>query len=481
MLDRLSNVAIEDIPNILLTTRGTESERLLIYFSSAPAKRIQGVSKLAPYGQDTIFLRDPRRGWYNLPIKGLARNADELCEQLAERIARYPLDRITMSGSSMGGYAALLFGTMLGVGRIVAVGPQIILRPELIHCPKEPAKYDDLTPLISSKPAHTQIDIWYGAESFLDLFNILRVDPTSTIRLHAIPGAMHNVLDTFKRRGKLEEFFEHVAIGTPFVSLETATSHAREILRAGEAFYFESNYRKTIDILSPIADDANLSAVYFLIGQSHVQVGDLAAARIYLERAVAARHENYDASYHLGLTLDKLGKTRGAARAFARCLDYFPSPHAGRLSKLASAQYRLGLFDEAIINHQRVIELDPRQTKSHFELGQMFMKMGRNEEALSHFQAHAKAIPDFGPTKKHIQALSRQVSVPAENAPLYPAVRVPAPPVAALEAPRAARPRWTEAAVFMRKTFRAVKVFLRLTPSAIISVFELVPMATISL
>lgn len=406
-LVRSSDLAIDDIPDIILTKRGTKSERLLIYFSSAPAKGIEGVSKLTPYGQDAIFVRDPRRGWYNLPIKGLARNADELCEQIARRIAGYPLDRVTMSGGSMGGYAALLFGTMLGVGRIVAVGPQILLRPELGYCPKEPTKYDDLTPLISSKPANTQIDIWYGAESFLDLFNILRVEPTSTVRLHAIPGAMHNVLAAFKRRGVMDAFFEHVAIGTPFSIPETATSHVREILSAGEAFYFESNYRKTIDILSPIADDADLSAVYFLIGQSHVKAGDLGAARIYFDRAVVASQENYDANYQLGLIFDKLGKTRGAANAFARSLDYFPQANGARLSKLASAQFRLGLFDEAIKNHRRAIELDPRHTKSHFELGQIFMQMGRNGESLSHFQAHARAVPDFGPTKRYIQALSQ--------------------------------------------------------------------------
>lgn len=403
MLKRSFDIVVDDLSGIVLTKRKPSASRLLIYFSSADAKSIQGVSKVAPYDTEVIFIRDPRRGWYNLPIDGLSQDADELCEQIARRVRNYPRDRITMSGSSMGGYAALLFGTMLGVGRIVAIAPQIILRPELVHCPKSPAKYDDLTPLIAGKPKATQIDIWYGAESYLDLFNILRIEQTPTVRLHAVSGAMHNILATLKRRGQMEAYFKHIATGETFSCKTIDPSHAAQIVQAGASFYFDADEQKAIQLLEPIADEASMSAVYFMIGNAYFKLGDLPSARAYFDRSAATCPENYDANYYLGLVLDKMGKHQASADAYARSLEFFPSSNGVRLSKLASAQYRLGRVDDAITSHKRVLELDQRQTKSHFELGVMLMKKGEKAEALSHFHAHAKVNPNFGPTKKYIR------------------------------------------------------------------------------
>lgn len=398
---------MEDIQG-LVRTSDKGSKKLLVYFSSAGASDIQGMSKLAPYATDALFIRDGSgKGWYNGPINGLSSGADELAEKLSNRISKYKPENVTMAGSSMGGYASLLFGILLGVGRVVAIGPQILLRPELIHCPKRPAKYDDLTSLIESKLASTEINIWYGAESFLDLFNILRIKETQTLRLHAVSGGMHNILTAFKRRGEMEAFFEHIATGTPFSCSATNPSHVEQILDAGNAFYFENDNKKTIDLLDPIADDANLSAIYFLIGNSFYRIGDMTSARMYFERSAVTCPENYDANYYLGLVLDKMDRPRAAADAFSRSMEFYPSPNGVRISKLASAQYKAGKFSDSIANHKLALELDSRRTTSHFQLGVMLMKQGLNKEALFHFMEHAKVNPTFKATKQHIARIQQ--------------------------------------------------------------------------
>lgn len=246
----------------------------------------------------------------------------------------------------MGGYAALLFGIKLGVGRIVSIAPQIVLHPNIPHSPSFPVRYDDLTKLIEAKPEGTEIDIWYGAESVLDLYNILRVPELEGVRLHAVPGAMHNILPTLKRRDQLEAFFEHIAVGVDF-SIPTVTipdSSKAAILQAAHQFYMEKEYQASIDALVPVADDICLSAAYFLTGNSYFRLEQYEDARLYFERAATVSTENYDAHYYLGLCLEKLGKDIAAEKAFARGMSFYPSPNGGRLSKLASAQYRIGAF-----------------------------------------------------------------------------------------------------------------------------------------
>jgi TolA-binding protein len=404
MLLRSNQVAVDDVPGVVLTHLRPGSERLLIYFSSADAGSIQGVSKLTPYDTSIIFVRDPGRGWYNLPINGFSKDGDDLAERLANRIGNFPRHRITTSGSSMGGYAALLFGIKLGVGRVVSIAPQIVLHPDIPHSPKTPVKYDDLSSLIASKPASTEIDIWYGAESVLDLYNILRV--TNGARLHAIPGAMHNILATLKRRGLMEAFFKHIAVGGDFAVPTTPISvDTAPIIEAAHAFYRLKDYRAAIETLEPKADDICLSAVYFLLGNSYFRLEEYEKARIHFERAATTSGENYDANHYLGLTLEKLGKDAAAERAFARGVEVYPSPNGVRLLKLASAQYRIGSHDQAIDNHLKVLELDKRQSKPHFELGVMLMKKGRTDDALRHFREHAKANPTFAPTQRYISKL----------------------------------------------------------------------------
>ncbi|KZL16725.1 Tetratricopeptide repeat protein [Pseudovibrio axinellae] len=410
MLSKIDKIKVDDIDQLLFTKHTKGSSRLLIYFSSADAKNIQGVSKFSPYDTDILFVRDPRRGWYNLPIDGLSSDADELHDQLERRIGNYPRGSITTSGSSMGGYAALLFGIKLGVGRIVSVGPQIVLHPEIPHSPKIPVKYNDLSKLIETKTEKTQIDIWYGAESGLDLYNILRVRNTGSVRLHAVPGAMHNILSTFKRRGQMESFFEHTATGSNFSVPEQTVRNADIIVEAAHKFFREKNYQDTIDTLLPVADDICLSAVYFLIGNSHFRMAQYKKARVFFERAATVSTKNYDAHYYLGLALVKLGKDVAAERSFARGLETYPSPNGVRLAKLASAQYRIGSFEDAINNHLKVVELDSRQTKSHFELGVMFMKLGRDQEAMMHFSHHHKSQPDFLPTIRKLTQLRKKIA-----------------------------------------------------------------------
>jgi tetratricopeptide (TPR) repeat protein len=305
-----------------------------------------------------------------------------------------------------------MFGAKLGVGRIIAGAPQVVLDPKLPHAPKVPVKYSDITSIIAEAPRETKIDIWYGAESFSDIFNMAHLKPQENLCINAVPGSMHNVLQTFKRRGEMAAFLEYAAVATPFSTrtVEIPASAGSLVIKAGRLFYIRREFESVIDTLAPIADDIDLSAVHCVIADSYFRLGNYEGARAYYERAAAVTHENYDANYNLGLCLEKLKKDRAAVRAFAKALEFVPTKDGFRYAKLAAAQYRLGALDDAFKNYTIAIKTGDYPSRCHYDLGRIMMARNRPKEALAHFEQHHAAVPDFAPTRKLIAGLKHRLA-----------------------------------------------------------------------
>jgi hypothetical protein len=71
-----------------------------------------------------VFVRDLEQCWYQLGIEGLGTSVDETARSLSKLISDSGSRRTVFVGTSSGGFAALLFGSLLGVDAIVAVAPQ---------------------------------------------------------------------------------------------------------------------------------------------------------------------------------------------------------------------------------------------------------------------------------------------------------------------------------------------------------------------
>ena len=61
-----------------------------------------------------IFLRDHEQAWYHRGVRGAGNSIDEVVECLTQLFVEAKVDKVLMVGNSMGGYAALLFGNLLG-------------------------------------------------------------------------------------------------------------------------------------------------------------------------------------------------------------------------------------------------------------------------------------------------------------------------------------------------------------------------------
>ena len=71
------------------------------------------------------FLTDPQKRWYHKGIPGLSTNIPETVSYLETLVSGYK--KVVFMGTSAGGYAALLFGSLLNVSTVIAFKPQTLL------------------------------------------------------------------------------------------------------------------------------------------------------------------------------------------------------------------------------------------------------------------------------------------------------------------------------------------------------------------
>jgi hypothetical protein len=163
------------------------------------------------------FLRDPRRGWYQLGLPGVGPTAQDVRRYLDRVIAEADVDRVVMAGASAGGYAAMLFGTWCGADHVLAFSPQTFIdaanrvasgdsrwEPQIdhLHAVNPPDAVYDLRGVLETA-ARPRIALHVSNDDPLDLLHAHRVAdlPNVTITEHDQGG--HRLVKTLRDRGIL--------------------------------------------------------------------------------------------------------------------------------------------------------------------------------------------------------------------------------------------------------------------------------------
>ncbi|HEY4897066.1 MAG TPA: hypothetical protein VII01_13350 [Solirubrobacteraceae bacterium] len=74
-----------------------------------------------------LFVRDLHQAWYHQGLPPGGRRLGDVAEELRRTIDAQEVGRLVVTGNSAGGYAALVFGTLLGADEVLAFAPQTIL------------------------------------------------------------------------------------------------------------------------------------------------------------------------------------------------------------------------------------------------------------------------------------------------------------------------------------------------------------------
>lgn len=183
---------------------------------------------LSAFDCDKVFVRDFNQAWYQKGIDDKISTIDQLTQSLREIIANRDYKKICFIGNSMGGYAAILFGVLLGVDEVLSFAPQTFVdkKRRLLHADfrwkkeiKGMYKSDVLNrPMMDlksyllqyPKQAKPIINIFYGANHRLDRIHAERMKKISNVCLFPIPGKNHQLVKELRNSGQLNKMFEEL-------------------------------------------------------------------------------------------------------------------------------------------------------------------------------------------------------------------------------------------------------------------------------
>jgi len=171
-----------------------------------------------------IFVRDIHKLWYHKGLPGIAKNIDEIALYLFQYTQDDQFKRIIFIGNSMGGYAALLLGTLLSVNTVIAFCPKTFISPamrffsqdwsnwrqvwKLFWLPSAQRKYFDLKSLLKRKSQGTHYHIYYSTQKRIDKLHVLRIKEYQNITLHSYNIGGHGLVKHLRNTHKLRRILQ---------------------------------------------------------------------------------------------------------------------------------------------------------------------------------------------------------------------------------------------------------------------------------
>jgi pimeloyl-ACP methyl ester carboxylesterase len=189
----------------------------------------------------TLFLTDIDQVWYQKGVRGVGPSIEAVASHLRGVIETHGFDRVVMIGNSAGGYAALLFGVLVGADEVHAFSPQTELLDlrngyfldKLAAAQKAAASevwLDLRRALTERRPPARRVE----PNLFLHFSRYCRKDRHHAFRmrgvdgLHVIPyhNATHGLASALRNAGLLTPLLTHSLNGTRY-DLAGAAEQAR--------------------------------------------------------------------------------------------------------------------------------------------------------------------------------------------------------------------------------------------------------------
>jgi hypothetical protein len=169
-----------------------------------------------------LFVRDLRQAWYHRGMPGYGDSLMDVESALARIVEREQPDRLVMVGNSAGGYAALLFGTLLGAERVLCFSPQTLVDPDALaamddrrwHAWLQPLadagaldrRWTDLRPgLGAARVADTSYEVYFDEGDDLDRVHAERLAGLAGLTLFPMAEGEHFVVRKMRNSGALEQ------------------------------------------------------------------------------------------------------------------------------------------------------------------------------------------------------------------------------------------------------------------------------------
>jgi hypothetical protein len=254
---------------------------LLVVFAAANARSFTFYNTTRSLPCDVLYVRDPRKNsWFQegfLPEGGI----DASAEYLRALAASY--DRVVVSGASMGGYAAILFGSLIGASCIFALGPQTQLNHNYSRSPRRDValRVPDLADIVAASPSG-QIHMMVGVLDAVDYFNVVRLVDLGGAEVYCFEDEDHFLPKSLARSEALTRLFTAAVEGLPldpaphpFVARADLDQARCEMIRAAVPLMFEKrDYRAARALVRPfLTTERSWALAHYLWGASAFKDG----------------------------------------------------------------------------------------------------------------------------------------------------------------------------------------------------------------
>jgi acetyl esterase/lipase len=168
-----------------------------------------------------LFVRDLLQGWYHRGVPGHGSTVEEVAESLKALAEREGVTRLVVAGNSAGGYAALLFGTLMRADAVLCFAPQTVLDSDVL-AEMEDHRWDEqlhdliargvlderwvdlrrALPLIAN--GHTRYELYFDQSFALDRMHAERLAEVPGVQMHRLDGGSHAIAREMRESGQLE-------------------------------------------------------------------------------------------------------------------------------------------------------------------------------------------------------------------------------------------------------------------------------------
>jgi hypothetical protein len=174
----------------------------------------------------SAYFRDHYAAWYHRGVVDIGPGIESVLRRLRE--LQQEAQRVVMIGNSAGGYAALLFGALLGC-EAYAFSPQTFIEPDLLRDAGDDrwdeelavlldsgffdSRYGDLAPLMEKSEG--RFEIFYGALDGVDWKHVEPVSGLDQVTVNRIENCDHRVVRHLRDSGWLLSFLRGMASEQP--------------------------------------------------------------------------------------------------------------------------------------------------------------------------------------------------------------------------------------------------------------------------
>lgn len=319
------------------------------------------------FDDNVLFVSDGGNLWYQEGVAGLGNTIEKTVVNIRRWCRALGIKRIVTVGSSMGGYGAVLYGSLLKA-KVLALSFDSILRlptsPSAKHMPADArALHPDLVPVIES--AGTRVHIYAGEMYTMDIVSALRMASLPSVTITTLRGVDHSSARFLENSVGLKVLISLYARDLPlprFVESGTLCTKPDVValLHRAHLLARRKQHADCIDTCKlALMVDPQSEALHYLAGTSYFALRRVNPALHHLGIVAAALPHFEDGQFLYANTLRAAGQSELARQSLQKQAEKWPK--SARIAyNLALCHEALGDFAEATAAMSTAVDLEKR-------------------------------------------------------------------------------------------------------------------------